>query len=98
MPEDIRKKLQPLEVLDLARCKTVGETVEQMEKCAIGARMIGEVARTITQFMSAGGKITAIYDGKKESELGKLLLRMQNEKEWIGEIFTPEEYGRKKMR
>lgn len=93
MKTDIRKKLVPLEVLDLKKCQTVGQTVEQMEKCAIGARMIGEVAKSLTDLISSEEKIVVIYDGIKESELEKLLFRMVEEKKWFAEILTPEKYA-----
>lgn len=92
----IRSKLKPLEVLNLAKCTTVGRTVEQMEKSAIGARMIGEVARTLTELILAKKKIIVIYDGKKESALGKLIFKMVGKKKWFLGIFTPKEYKEKK--
>jgi len=93
MTQDIRKKLQPLEVLDLAKCSSVGKTVEQMEKCAIGARMIGEVAKTLTDLVSRGEKISIIYDGKRESQLGKLLQKIVKQKKWFAKLASPEEYA-----
>lgn len=96
MAQDIRKKLEPLQVLDLAKCKTIGTTVEQMEKCSIGARMIGEVAKNLTEIISAGEKIIIVYDGKKEIELGKLLQAATMEKKWFSEILTPEEFSQTK--
>lgn len=98
MKTDIRKKLIPLEVLDLKNCQTIGQTVEQMENCAIGARMIGEVSRSLFELISAGEKIIIIYDGKKESKLGKLLLNMTNKNKWFKEILAPENYAKKKSK
>ena len=95
---DIRKKLEPLAVLDLKKCPTVGKTVEQMEKCAIGARMIGEVSKTLTELVKAKEKIVIIYDGKKEAELGKLILEMVSKRKWFTEIYTPEEYQKEKRK
>ena len=92
---DIRKKLVPLEVLDLKKCQTVGQTVEQMEKCAIGARMIGEVAKSLVDLISSQEKISIIYDGGKEDAIGKLLIEMAGNKKWFAEILTPEEYAKR---
>ena len=40
-------KFEELRSLDLSKCKTVGDIVDAMKYCAFGARMLGEVARTI---------------------------------------------------
>ena len=92
--EDIRKTMEPLELLDLSKCATVGRTVEQMEKCAIGARMIGETASALTEAVSSGKHPVVIYDGKLETPLGKLLYSMVEEKKWFSKIFRSEEYER----
>jgi deoxyhypusine synthase len=62
MTIDIRKHLVPLQLLDIKKCTTVGETVRQMENCAIGARMIGEAARTIVGWVEAGKTPQIILD------------------------------------
>lgn len=95
---DIRKKLEPLITLDLNKCTTVGKTVEQMEKCAIGARMIGEVSKTLTNLISSKNEIVIIYDGKKETELGKLVSKMVFKKKWFSKVYTPEEYQNEKRK
>jgi deoxyhypusine synthase len=59
---DIRSRLIPLKSLDIEKCKTVGKTVEQMENCAIGARMVGEAARTVTNWLEAGKQPRIIFD------------------------------------
>ena len=41
--------LQPLELLALGKCQTVSEIVDGMSRCAFGARMLGEVAATLTE-------------------------------------------------
>jgi hypothetical protein len=74
------------------------KTAEQMEKCAIGARMIGEVSKTLTELIKTKEKIVIIYDGKKETELGKLILKMVFRKKWFSEIYTPEEYQKEKRK
>lgn len=93
---DIRSKLKPLEVLDINTCKTVGETVGQMERCAIGARMIGEVAKSLFDLISSGKKVLIIYDGKNDSGLGKMLLKMVREKKWFADILSPMAYAERK--
>jgi deoxyhypusine synthase len=98
MAVDIRKKLQPLEVLDLKKCRSVAKTVEQMEKCAIGARMTGEVAKSLTDLILKKEEIIVIYDGKKDTEIGKLIFKMAIKKKWFSQVFTPEEYANTKRR
>jgi len=68
MTEDIRKHLVPLEMIDIAKCTTVGKTVEQMEKAAIGARMIGEAARKIVEWIEAGKTPRIILDDPDDKD------------------------------
>jgi deoxyhypusine synthase len=70
MQVDIRKHLVPLEMIDVQKCVTVGKTVEQMEKAAIGARMIGEAARTITNWVEAGKTPRIIFDDPESDNDG----------------------------
>jgi len=95
MTQEIRQRLVPLELLDLNKCETVGTTVEQMEKCAIGARMIGEVCRSLENTISTGEKPIIIYDGKLNTPLGKLLNILTLEKGWFLEILRPEDFAQK---
>ncbi len=65
---NIREHLEPLELLDIEKCTTVGKTVEQMAKCAIGARMVGEAAETIVNWLEAGKSPWIIFDDPYRSE------------------------------
>jgi deoxyhypusine synthase len=88
-------KLQALELLDLGKCRTVGEIVDGMSRCAFGARMLGEVAATLTGWCGEGRKPAIIYDGLPTSALGKLLgKRLVQKGKYFSEVMTPEEYGR----
>ncbi|HSK31561.1 MAG TPA: hypothetical protein VLA17_16490, partial [Candidatus Limnocylindria bacterium] len=56
-------KLEELHSLDLRQCATVGDVVAGMRYCAFGARMLGEVARTMYEMAAAKNKPLLIYDG-----------------------------------
>jgi deoxyhypusine synthase len=86
-------KLQPLELLDLGKCQTVGEIVDGMSRCAFGARMLGEVAATLTAWCSGPIKPILIYDGLASTPLGKMLSkRLAGATGFFSEVMTPEEY------
>lgn len=84
-------KLQPLELLDLGKCQTVSEIVDGMSRCAFGARMLGEVAATLTAWCSEPARPLLIYDGLPASPLGKLLRSLRQAK-YASQVMTPEEY------
>ncbi|HEY7163615.1 MAG TPA: hypothetical protein VIB79_03550, partial [Candidatus Binatia bacterium] len=86
-------KFEPLRSLDLKQCATVGDIVEAMRYCAFGARMVGEVARTIEAMIEAKQKPLMIYDGVLDSSLGVLLNRWVKNK-WCAKIVEPAEYVR----
>jgi len=93
-------KLEPLELLDLAKCKTVSDVVDGMSRCAFGARMLGEVAATLTSWCQNGMRPHLIYDGRSDTPLGKLIEEMQRQTFNLT-IFTPElyaEYSRESTR
>lgn len=50
MAVNVREHMQPLELLDLSKVHTVSELVRAMSKCSFGARMLGEVADTLTEW------------------------------------------------
>jgi deoxyhypusine synthase len=75
-------KLEPLERLDLRKCTTVGDIVLAMSKCSFGARMLGEVAQKILEWIRQGKAIRVVYDGE---ELLGAFKRMQAQG-WIHEI------------
>jgi hypothetical protein len=63
-------EFEALRSLDLQSCHTVGDIVDAMRYCAFGARMLGEVAHTILELVSAKEKPILIYDGHAGSPLG----------------------------
>jgi len=88
-------KLQPLELLDLGQCQTVSQIVDGWSRCAFGARMLGEVAATLTTWCACPQKPAIIYDGIASGPLGKLLnRRLVKEESLCSEVMTPEEYER----
>ena len=88
-----KMKLQPLELLDLGKCQTVSQIVDGMSRCAFGARMLGEVAATLTTWCSGPLKPVLIYDGVPSSPMGKLLSRRLVQEEGLfSEVMTPEQY------
>jgi len=90
-------KFEELKSLDLRRCATVGDIVEGMKTCAFGARMLGEVAATIHQMVTAKKKPLLIYGGLEKSPLGLLLRRFVANK-WFQRILLPSQYARAKSR
>jgi deoxyhypusine synthase len=97
MTVDIRSRLVPLRPLDIEKCPTVAQTVEQMEYCSIGAQTIGEVARSLVELAQAARKPILVYDGAYNTPLGKLLRRMAREKKWFSDILRPDQYASKKI-
>lgn len=86
------KKLEPLELLDLRRRATVSEIVDGMERCSFGARMLGEVTKTLAAWIEGAKKPLIIYDGFVDDQLGKLLTEMV-ELGWFSGIVLPEHYA-----
>ena len=52
------RQFEELKSLDLQRCESVGDIVDAMRYCAFGARMLGEVAKTICE-MAIGSRQAA---------------------------------------
>jgi deoxyhypusine synthase len=88
-------QFEALKSLDLGRCATVGDIVEGMRACAFGARMLGEVARTISELAAAPRKPLIIYDGAEKSPLG-ILLRKFVGNGWCAKVLPPSAYARRK--
>ena len=86
-------KFEELKSLDLRKCKTVGDIVEGMRYCAFGARMLGEVAKTIHEMIASKEIPVLIYDGLDSSPLG-LLLQKFVENKWCRRITLPSQYNR----
>lgn len=88
---------EELKSLDLRHCQSVAEIVEGMRHCAFGARMLGEVARTLLDMVTAKKKPILIYDGLPNSALG-LLLKKFVENGWCSSVTLPSEYAKRKAR
>ena len=58
-------KLEELKPLDLQKCKTVADIVEGMRYCAFGARMLGDVTKSISEEIEHQRKPLIVYDGKE---------------------------------
>jgi deoxyhypusine synthase len=86
---------EELKSLDLRARSSVGEIVDGMRDCAFGARMLGEVVRTIHEMITAKKKPILIYDGLETSRL-RLLLKEFVTKKWFERITTPSEYAETK--
>lgn len=90
-------RFEELKSLDLRHCGSVADIVDGMRYCAFGARMLGEVARTLYQMITENKQPILIYDGLPHSPLG-LLLRKFVESNWCRAIFLPSEYARARTR
>ncbi|MBI3573249.1 MAG: hypothetical protein HY092_03565, partial [Candidatus Kerfeldbacteria bacterium] len=73
----IRDHLQPLELLDLQKCDTVGKIVDGLSRCSFGGRMLGEVCATIEGWVRRGHHVSLVYDGHNDSPLAKLLYNLE---------------------
>jgi deoxyhypusine synthase len=92
-----RKAAKPLEFeelksLDLRKCNTVGDIVEGMRYCAFGARMLGEVTKTIHEMIASKKTAILIYDGLDSSPL-RLLLQKFVDNKWFSRIILPSQYA-----
>src|SRR5687768_8317686 len=76
MTRQKKPDLKPLEMLDLARCATVGQIVDGMSRCSFGARMLGEAAATLAKWCADEKKPLIIYDGLRNGPLGQALGRL----------------------
>lgn len=92
---DKKIQLEELESLDLKKCNTVSDIVKGMSKCSFGARMLGEVTDSLENLISKKDKPTIIFDGKRDTNLSRLLIRMR-ERGWFKNIIFPETYTNKK--
>jgi deoxyhypusine synthase len=88
-------EFEELRSLDLRACSTVGDIIDAMRFCAFGARMLGEVARTILEMVRAKPKPTIVYSGLPDSPLGSLLKNFV-EKGWCRKLIPPSTYAREK--
>jgi len=88
---------EELKSLDLQACQSVGDIVEAMRYCAFGARMLGEVAATMRDMVTAGTPPLLIYDGLENSPLGGLLKKFVASG-WCQRVVQPAAYARQKPR
>src|SRR3989344_1965300 len=93
----VRDQMEPLEPLDLSKCSTVGQLVGAMSRCSFGARMLGEVAETLTTWITNGQRPVAVFDGNTLKPL-HLLLQLMRQKGWIADIVTSQEFAQKERR
>src|SRR5438552_3717632 len=68
-----------------------------MRYCAFGARMLGEVAKTIHEMILSKEKPILIYSGLPDSALGLLLKKFVTNK-WCKKILLPSDYARRSNR
>lgn len=92
-----RLQFEELRSLDLRTCATVADIINSMRYCAFGARMLGEVAHTVLEMVTAKNKPVVIYSGLADAPLG-LLLKKFVEKQWCREVVLPSDYARAKTR
>jgi deoxyhypusine synthase len=88
-------KFEELQSLDLQKCATVGDIVDGMRFCAFGARMLGEVAKTIHEMIASKRKPILIYDGLPDSPLG-LLLKTFVDNKWCTKLVHASRYAKQK--
>jgi len=86
-------KFEELKSLDLRRCATVADIVDGMRNCAFGARMLGEVAKTIHAMITAKKKPVVIYDGLPNSPLSRILKKFV-EHRWCARVVLPSQYAK----
>jgi hypothetical protein len=87
-PQTILEQLVPLKPLDLQKCTTVNDIVTAMCASSFGARMLGQMADTLTEWTKGvGPRPILIYDGDLDTPLYNLLCKMQNFG-WFSEIVT----------
>lgn len=97
----ILEQLTPLAPLDLGACKTVSDIAAGMARCSFGARMLGEVAETLTTWTMSEPKPVIIYDGKRgpASALHGLLDPLcRGKNRWFARLFTSEGFARSRLR
>ncbi|HII71530.1 TPA: deoxyhypusine synthase family protein [Candidatus Woesearchaeota archaeon] len=87
-------KLKPLTPIDLRRCNTVDDIVSAMSKSSFGARMLGEMAESLTE---NAGKTALVYEGKLSTPLGQLVCQLV-EKGYFTRLLFPEDYAKTKDR
>ena len=90
-------QFEELKSLDLQKCESVADIVDGLRYCAFGARMLGEVAHTMREMVSAKEKPVLVYDGLADVPLGRLLQKLVAH-QWFTKIVAPAEYAKSKSR
>lgn len=90
----ILEQLTPLTPLDLGSCRTVSDIVAGMAKCSFGARMLGEVAETLTKWITegktSGHPPILVYDGSVNRKLHPYIQKMGIGTGWFRGPWTSE--------
>lgn len=90
---NVREHLVPLEPLDLSKCESIGDIVSRMARCSFGARMLGEVAETLTGWTTCKQRPALVFDGKPKGALFDLLREMGDRgRGWFVGPYTSEEW------
>lgn len=84
--------VEALVPLDLRTCRTVSDIVDGMRFCSFGARMLGEVARTLTEWIGSEAKPLVLFGGGMDTPLGMLLEDMLG-RGWFKGISLPSDYS-----
>ncbi len=87
----IREQLQPLELLDLKKCDTVGKIVDGLSRCSFGGRMLGEVCLTIQGWIDNGLRPVIINDGASDV---MVMNALQDARDYFDRPITSEEFSR----
>ncbi|MBI4276268.1 hypothetical protein HY629_00300, partial [Candidatus Uhrbacteria bacterium] len=90
---DVRETMQKLQLLNLRECHTVGEIVGGMANCSFGARMLGNVALTLTTWVQEEPRPIIVYDGPLNTRLGRELHAFVKRK-WFRGMYSSPEYAR----
>jgi len=84
--------MEELETLDLKKCNSVADIVFAMNRCSLGARMLGEITVKILNWIKTQHIPIAVYDGQLDTPLAKLLTEMVN-RQWLKKLVSPQEYA-----
>jgi deoxyhypusine synthase len=89
-------QFEELKSLDLQKCESVGDIVSGLRYCAFGARMLGEVAHTMSEMVAANERPLLVYDGLEDVPLGRLLKQLVVN-QWFRKIVRPAQYAKSKV-
>ncbi|MBI4138924.1 deoxyhypusine synthase family protein [Candidatus Uhrbacteria bacterium] len=75
--QTILEQLEPLSPLDLKACATVSDIVNGMMQCSFGARMLGEVAETLTEWAIENRRVEIICDARPDDQIWNFFARIR---------------------